>query len=141
EWQRRRGLGAGGHHHHLRPDRRRLLAGGFLGAPARRTLRGRRRGAAGRSGTPTRGLCGPDAFSTVDAICGMACGAGARVLLLTACPDGECPRCQGDVVAHLPAQTMADEEEEAAEGEGASSRAKLPMGSLYEGVGKTLDVE
>ncbi|CAL5015390.1 unnamed protein product [Urochloa decumbens] len=70
---------------------------------------------------------GPGAFSTVDAICGVARGAGARVLLLTARPDGEFPRRQADVVAHLPAQTMADEEE------AASARAKLPMGSLYEG--------
>ncbi|CAL5025917.1 unnamed protein product [Urochloa decumbens] len=76
---------------------------------------------------------GPGAFSTVDAICGVARGAGARVLLLTARPDGEFPRRQADVVAHLPAQTMADEEEAAAEGEAASARAKLPMGSLYEG--------
>ncbi|CAN6234646.1 unnamed protein product, partial [Urochloa humidicola] len=135
EQQRCRGLSAGEHHHHLCPDRRRLLAGGLLGAPARRALRGRRRGAAGRRGRPTRGLRGPDAFSTVDAICGMACGAGACVLLLTARPDGEFPRRQGNVVAQLPAQTMADEEEE-----GASSREKLPMGSLYKGVGKTLDV-
>ncbi|CAL5069438.1 unnamed protein product [Urochloa decumbens] len=75
---------------------------------------------------------GPGAFSTVDAICGVARGAGARVLLLTARADGEFPLRQADVVAHLPAQTMADEEEEAA-AEGASSRAKLPMGSLYEG--------
>jgi len=73
---------------------------------------------------------GPGAFSTVDAICGVARGAGARVLLLTARPEGEFPRRQADVVAHLPAQTMADDEEEA---ESAPSRAKLPMGSLYEG--------
>ncbi|CAN6235956.1 unnamed protein product [Urochloa humidicola] len=59
---------------------------------------------------------GPGAFSTVDAICGVARGAGARVLLLTARPDGEFPRRQADVVAHLPAQTMADEEEAAAPG-------------------------
>ena len=77
---------------------------------------------------------GPGAFSTVDAICGVARGAGARVLLLTARPEGEFPRRQADVVAHLPAQTMADDEEEAeAEAESAPSRAKLPMGSLYEG--------
>ena len=74
---------------------------------------------------------GPGAFSTVDAICGVARGAGARVLLLTARPEGEFPRRQADVVAHLPAQTMADEEEAAAGS--APSRAKLPMGSLYEG--------
>ncbi|TKW06021.1 hypothetical protein SEVIR_7G214900v4 [Setaria viridis] len=78
---------------------------------------------------------GPGSFSTVDAICGVARGAGARVLLLTARPEGDFSRRQADVVAHLPAQTMADDEEEAeaTELERASSRAKLPMGSLYEG--------
>lgn len=76
---------------------------------------------------------GPGAFSTVDAICGVARGAGARVLLLTARPEGDFPRRQADVVAHLPAQTMADDEEEPEAGRAASSRAKLPMGSLYEG--------
>ncbi|PWZ46054.1 hypothetical protein Zm00014a_022411 [Zea mays] len=76
---------------------------------------------------------GPGAFSTVDAICGVARGAGARVLLLTARPEGDFPRRQADVVAHLPAQTMADDEEGAGETEGSSARAKLPMGSLYEG--------
>ncbi|PUZ48506.1 hypothetical protein GQ55_7G249800 [Panicum hallii var. hallii] len=78
---------------------------------------------------------GPGAFSTVDAICAVARGAGARVLLLTARPEGDFPPRQADVVAHLPAQTMADEEEEAkaTETESAPSRAKLPMGSLYEG--------
>ncbi|PAN39644.1 hypothetical protein PAHAL_7G257300 [Panicum hallii] len=78
---------------------------------------------------------GPGAFSTVDAICAVARGAGARVLLLTARPEGDFPPRQADVVAYLPAQTMADEEEEAkaTETESAPSRAKLPMGSLYEG--------
>ncbi|KAL6882650.1 hypothetical protein ACP4OV_011340 [Aristida adscensionis] len=83
---------------------------------------------------------GPGAFSTVDAICGVARGGGARVLLLTARPDGgEFPRRQADVVAHLPAQTMADDDEEAAAAaaaaaeESSPSRAKMPMGSLYEG--------
>lgn len=76
---------------------------------------------------------GPGAFSTVDAICGVARGAGARVLLLTARLEGDFPRRQADVVAHLPAQTMADDEEGAGETEGSSARAKLPMGSLYEG--------
>jgi D-arabinose 5-phosphate isomerase GutQ len=76
---------------------------------------------------------GPGAFSTVDAICGVARGAGARVLLLTARPEGDFPRRQADVVAHLPAQTMADDEEGAGETERSPARAKLPMGSLYEG--------
>ncbi|KQJ84096.1 uncharacterized protein LOC100836929 [Brachypodium distachyon] len=82
---------------------------------------------------------GPGAFSTVDAICGVARAAGARVLLLTARAEGEFPGRQADVVAHLPAQTMADDEEEEEEEEedgaaAATARgAKLPMGSLYEG--------
>ncbi|KAL5215143.1 hypothetical protein ABZP36_004295 [Zizania latifolia] len=76
---------------------------------------------------------GPGTFSTVDAICGVARGAGARVVLLTARPEGNFPLRQADVVAHLPAQTMADDEEVAATTERQSSRAKLPMGSLYEG--------
>ncbi|KAI5011681.1 3-hexulose-6-phosphate isomerase [Hordeum vulgare subsp. vulgare] len=70
---------------------------------------------------------GPGAFSTVDAICGVARGAGARVVLLTARPAGDFPGRQADVVAHLPAQTMADDED------GPAAQAKLPMGSLYEG--------
>ena len=77
---------------------------------------------------------GPGAFSTVDAICGVVRVAGARVVLLTARPEGEFPGRQADVVAHVPAQTMADGEDDdgpaAAHG---SSQAKLPMGSLYEG--------
>ncbi|KAL6651215.1 hypothetical protein ACP70R_010140 [Stipagrostis hirtigluma subsp. patula] len=77
---------------------------------------------------------GPGAFSTVDAICGVARGAGARVLLLTARPDGAgFPLRQADVVAHLPAQTMADDDEEGAAAPERSSQEKLPMGSLYEG--------
>lgn len=76
---------------------------------------------------------GPGAFSTVDAICGAARGAGARVVLLTARPDGDFPRRQTDAVAHLPAQTMADDEDGTAAQGSSQSQAKLPMGSLYEG--------
>ncbi|KAK1684774.1 hypothetical protein QYE76_045622 [Lolium multiflorum] len=78
---------------------------------------------------------GPGTFSTVDAICGVARGAGARVLLLTARPEGDFPGRQADVIAHLPAQTMADDEDGGAAAAAAqgSSQAKLPMGSLYEG--------
>ncbi|CAL9093050.1 unnamed protein product [Musa textilis] len=74
---------------------------------------------------------GPGGFSTVDAICGVAKSAGARVVLLTARPGSGsgASRC-ADAVAYIPAQTMADDEEEG----GAPSQAvRLPMGSLYEG--------
>ncbi|WOL12969.1 hypothetical protein Cni_G21738 [Canna indica] len=75
---------------------------------------------------------GPGGFSTVDAICGVAKSAGARVVLITAQPgSGSGARRCADAVAYIPAQTMADEEEEK-EGEG-SEAVRLPMGSLYEG--------
>ena len=66
----------------------------------------------------------------MDAICGVAKSNGARVLLLTAQPEsGSCAK-HADVVAHVPAQTMADDHEESGE---IKSRPLLPMGSLYEG--------
>lgn len=68
---------------------------------------------------------GPGAFSTVLALLGVARGAGARTMVVTAQPDGEAPR-QADVVVHLPAQTMADDR--------GPSTSVLPMGSLYEAV-------
>ncbi|KAM3289354.1 hypothetical protein CQW23_29085 [Capsicum baccatum] len=68
---------------------------------------------------------GPGGFSTVDAISGVAKSNGARVLLLTAQPDSV--KMCASVVAHIPAQTMADDDDK----EGAT--ALLPMGSLYEG--------
>lgn len=82
---------------------------------------------------------GPGGFSTVDAICGVARSNGARVLLLTAQPESEssCVK-HATVVAHVPAQTMADDDHDhGAEGRDAGhverSRPLLPMGSLYEG--------
>lgn len=66
---------------------------------------------------------GPGAFSTVEALASVARSAGARVLLLTAQPDGPASRL-AHVVAHLPAQTMAND---------TASSSLLPMGSLYEG--------
>ncbi|KAL3521514.1 hypothetical protein ACH5RR_019663 [Cinchona calisaya] len=83
---------------------------------------------------------GPGGFSTVDAICGVARSNGARVLLLTAQPESgsSSVKC-ANVIAHIPAQTMADEEEATATagggggGDGPKSRPLLPMGSLYEG--------
>ena len=68
---------------------------------------------------------GPGQFSTVLALMGVARGAGARTLVVTAQPDGSAAS-QADVVIHLPAQTMARDLQ------GATSI--LPMGSLYEAV-------
>jgi len=75
---------------------------------------------------------GPGGFSTVDAICGVARSNGAGVLLLTAQPESgsSCVK-QATVVAHVPAQTMADDHD--GEGHGEESRPLLPMGSVYEG--------
>ncbi|KAJ4746794.1 3-hexulose-6-phosphate isomerase [Rhynchospora pubera] len=72
---------------------------------------------------------GPGDFSTVSALCRVAKNAGARVVLITAKPDAESEarRC-ADSVVFVPAQTMADREEDRIAGE-----VRLPMGSLYEG--------
>lgn len=72
---------------------------------------------------------GPGGFPTVDAICGVARSAGARVLLLTARPEGSAATF-ASAVAHVAAQTMADEGEVEGKGE---DTLLLPMGSLYEG--------
>jgi 6-phospho-3-hexuloisomerase len=68
---------------------------------------------------------GPGQFSTVLALLGVAHGAGARTLVVSAQPEGEAPR-QADVVIELPAQTMADDR--------GPATSVLPMGSLYEAV-------
>lgn len=72
---------------------------------------------------------GPGGFSTVDAICGVARSGGARVVLLTAQPEAGSSVKYASVVAHIPAQTMADDRVGGSE----SGRALLPMGSVYEG--------
>lgn len=60
----------------------------------------------------------------------MARSNGARVLLLTAQPEtGSCVK-HASVVCYVPAQTMADDEDD---GDVAKSRPLLPMGSVYEG--------
>jgi 6-phospho-3-hexuloisomerase len=69
---------------------------------------------------------GPGAFSTVAGLAGVARGAGAEVICLTAEPDGAVPRA-ADRVVHLPAQTMAADQ-------GAAATSILPMGSLFEGL-------
>ncbi len=68
---------------------------------------------------------GPGEISTALALIGVARGAGARVVVITARPEG---RASGlaDLVLHLPAQTMADDQ-------GPARSSVLPMGSLYEG--------
>lgn len=65
---------------------------------------------------------GPGAFSTVLALMGVAAGAGARTLAVTA-QDGAVAE-QADLLLRVPAQTMADD---------ANGASVLPMGSLYEG--------
>ena len=67
---------------------------------------------------------GPGDFSTVAGLVGVAQGAGAEVICLTAEPGGAVPR-RADRVVHLPAQTMAADQ-------GAAATSVLPMGSLYE---------
>lgn len=73
------------------------------------------------------GSAGPGSFSTVEAIFGQAKEAGARILLLTARPEGSASRF-ADNIAVVPAQTMADDHNRAE-----PSASILPMGSLYEG--------
>ena len=67
---------------------------------------------------------GPGQFSTVAALMGVARRDGARTLVVTAQPNGECPRA-ADIVMPVPAQTMADDT--------GPSGSVLPMGSLFEG--------
>jgi len=66
---------------------------------------------------------GPGSFSTVLALMGVAEGAGARTLVVTAQPGGEAA-ARADAVVHLPAQTMADDTGEVP--------SVLPMGTLFE---------
>jgi 6-phospho-3-hexuloisomerase len=67
---------------------------------------------------------GPGEISTALALIGVAKQAGARVLVITAQPDGRAPRL-ADFVLAVPAQTMADDQ--------GATLSVLPMGSLYEG--------
>ena len=69
---------------------------------------------------------GPGHFGTVASLIETARAAGAKVLVVTAQPQGACAAA-ADAVIHLPAQTMADDH-------GATAATSvLPMGSLYEG--------
>ncbi|MEH2506582.1 6-phospho-3-hexuloisomerase [Bradyrhizobium sp. AZCC 1578] len=67
---------------------------------------------------------GPGHFSTVVALMSGARRDGARTLVITAQPNGECARA-ADAVLPVPAQTMADDT--------GPSGSVLPMGSLFEG--------
>lgn len=68
---------------------------------------------------------GPGSLATTDALLRIARDAGARTLLVTAQPDGSSGRL-ADQLLVIPAQTMADDQGEAA-------TSVLPMGSLFEG--------
>lgn len=70
-------------------------------------------------------LCaaGPGELATASALCGEALAAGARVLVVTAEPDGATAR-MADELLIVPAQTMADD---------VGGTSLLPMGSLFEG--------
>ncbi len=68
---------------------------------------------------------GPGYISTAMALMEVAKAAGAKILFITAQPEGRCAPL-ADFVLLLPAQTMADDR-------GAAATSVLPMGSLYEG--------
>ncbi|KAI5072919.1 hypothetical protein GOP47_0013025, partial [Adiantum capillus-veneris] len=70
---------------------------------------------------------GPGTFSSVEALASIARSCSARILLLTAHPSGPASFL-ADVVAHVPAQTMASDTASSP-----LSSSLLPMGSLYEG--------
>jgi 6-phospho-3-hexuloisomerase len=84
---------------------------------------------AGDVTTPPVGLgdlaivsAGPGEVKTAETIVDLAKGAEARVLVVTARPDGSVPR-KAHVVIHLPAQTMADDR---------GGASLLPMGTTFE---------
>lgn len=66
--------------------------------------------------------CGPGYLSTVEALIGVARGAGARVLMLTAQPEAPLPQ-GADLLVCLPAQTMVESE---------ASSSPQAMGSAFE---------
>ncbi|WP_191058865.1 6-phospho-3-hexuloisomerase [Geminicoccus harenae] len=68
--------------------------------------------------------CGPGEISTAVALVGVAKKAGAKVLVVTAQPDGRVPQMADEVLV-LPAQTMANDQ--------GSDVSILPMGSVFEG--------
>lgn len=66
---------------------------------------------------------GPGDLATATALCRVARAAGARVLVVTAEPDGATARLADELLV-IPAQTMASD---------ADGASLLPMGSLFEG--------
>jgi 6-phospho-3-hexuloisomerase len=66
---------------------------------------------------------GPGSFSTVLGLQEVAKRSGARMMIVTAQPEGEAPAL-ADVVITLSAQTMANDQD--------AANSVLPMGSLYE---------
>ena len=70
-------------------------------------------------------LCaaGPGVLPTASALCAVASGAGARVLVVTAEPEGATAAMADDLLV-IPAQTMARD---------IGGESALPMGSLFEG--------
>ncbi|MFV2061947.1 MAG: 6-phospho-3-hexuloisomerase [Chloroflexota bacterium] len=70
-------------------------------------------------------LCaaGPGELPTASALCGVARAAGARVLVVTAEPNGATAALADDLLL-IPAQTLA---------RGSDGPSILPMGSLFEG--------
>src|SRR5437763_185723 len=66
---------------------------------------------------------GPGDLPTARALVDIARKAGARTLMVTAQPQGELSK-HVDVVTHIPAQTMANDQ--------AGKLSVLPMGSLFE---------
>ena len=70
-------------------------------------------------------LCaaGPGELATATALCGVARAAGARVVVVTAEPDGATSRARGRAAGHPGAD----------HGERPGGGSVLPMGSLFEG--------
>ena len=66
---------------------------------------------------------GPGYFATIDALMGVARGAGAKTAVVTAQPQGGLAKAANHVL-HIPAQTMADDQ--------GDKKSVLPMGSLFE---------
>ena len=66
---------------------------------------------------------GPGDFTTIEALMNIAKKAGARTAVVTAQASGGAAR-RADVVLHIPAQTMANDQ--------AGKLSVLPMGSLFE---------